>query len=301
LTPLQVTSEGTLRRFLLLVPEVLLTCSFAGLVPASCFAQEEVNSARLEAVALAPEANAAASASWPAAASNPASLPAAPVPFEGGSPRIGLGLKLGTLGIGGEVGVRLLHSANVRFGFSGLTFGYNFTHDGIGYGAKLRMEGAQATFDYFLFRGFHVSPGALLYNGTKISGSASVVSGTTFTLNGITYESSAATPVTGSVDVTFRKVAPVLLFGFGNLVPRGGRHWSISSDFGVAFSGSPNAALNLTGLVCAPGSTSGPTCLDVASNSTVQANVIVEQSNVNSHLSFFKIYPVISVGFGYSF
>jgi hypothetical protein len=212
-----------------------------------------------------------------------------------------VGVKVGTLGVGGEVAVRVLHRANIRFGFSGLGLGYNFNHDGIDYGARVRMEGAQATFDYFLIGGFRISPGALLYNGTKITGTASVPSGSTFTLNDVTYESSTATPVAGSLGVTFRKVAPVLLFGLGNLIPRGRRRWSISSDFGVAFSGSPNAALNLTGRVCAPPNTSGPTCLDVATNSTVEANVAAEQSKLNSKLSFFKIYPVISIGFGYSF
>ena len=124
---------------------------------------------------------------------------------------------MGTLGVGGEVAVRVLQRANVRFGFSGLGLGYNFNHDGIDYGARVRMEGAQATFDYFLIGGFRISPGALLYNGTKITGTASVPSGSTFTLNSVTYESSTATPVAGSVGVTFRKVAPVLLFGLGNL------------------------------------------------------------------------------------
>jgi hypothetical protein len=282
-----------LRKFLVLTT-VLLTYAIS-LLPTPCFAQKEIISARLAAISLAPDANPAASPRLPAA---PAAEPA---PIGESSAHIGVGVKVGTLGAGGEVAVRVLRSANVRFGFSGLGLGYNFTHDGISYGAKLHMEGAQATFDYFLFHGFRISPGALLYNGTKITGTVAVPAGSTFTLNNVTYASSAATPLTGAVGVTFRKAAPVLLFGLGNLIPRGRRHWSISSDFGVAFSGSPRAALNLAGLVCAPPYTSGPTCLDVASNATVQANVTAEQSKLNSHLSFFKIYPVLSIGFGYSF
>jgi hypothetical protein len=282
-----------LRKFLVLTPAVLLTCALS-LLPTRCFAQGEVTLARLDAIMLAPDANAAALPSLPAAP------PPEPAPGES-SARIGIGVKVGTLGVGGEVAVRVLHRANVRFGFSGLGLGYNFNRDQINYGARVRMEGAQATFDYFLIGGFRISPGALLYNGTQITGTASVVSGNTFTLNGFPYESSAANPVTGSLAVTFRKVAPVLLFGLGNLIPRGRRHWSISSDFGVAFSGSPNAALNLTGLACPVGITSGPTCLDVASNPIIHSNVIAEQSSVNDKVKFFKIYPVISIGFGYSF
>ena len=284
-----------MRKLLFLASGALLACSLADLVPASCFAQEELGPARLTAAAFAPDANAAASPGLPAAPT------AAPASTGESSRRIGVGVKFGSLGVGGEVAVRVLHRANVRFGFSGLSLGYNFNRDQINYGARVRMEGAQATFDYFLIGGFRVSPGALLYNGTQITGTASVLSGNTFTLNSVSYESSATSPVTGSVAVTFRKAAPVLLFGLGNLIPRGRRRWSISSDFGVAFSGSPNAKLNLTGLACPPGITSGPTCLDVAANPTVHANVIAEQSSVNDKVKFFKIYPVASIGFGYSF
>ena len=37
------------------------------------------------------------------------------------------------------------------------------------------------------------------------------------------------------------------------------------------------------------------------SNSTVQSNVVAEQGKVNKSVSAFKVYPIISVGFGYKF
>jgi len=289
-----------LRKALAFIPALLLWCALVSLVPASCFAQDQANSAPLETRALTSEPNAFGLAAFPAVP--PSSAPASPAPTgPERTRRIGVGVTIGSLGIGGEAAVRVLKRANVRFGFSGIGFGYNFNRDQITYGARLRLEGAQATFDFFPFGGFHISPGALLYNGTQITGTASVASGTTFTLNSVSYESSAASPVTGSVGVTFRKVAPVILFGFGNLIPRGSRHWSITSDFGIAYSGSPKAALNLTGLVCAPGTVSGPTCQNIGTTGSIQSNVTAEQSNLNSKLSFFKIYPVASVAFGYSF
>ena len=208
---------------------------------------------------------------------------------------------VGTLGVGGQVAVRLLRPLNIRAGFSGLGIGYNFNNDGIDYGARVRLEGAPVTVDYFFFHGIHVSGGGLLYNGTRITGTAAASSGTTFTLNDVTYESSTSAPVAGTVGVNFRKAAPMVGFGFGNLVPRGHRHWSITSDFGVAFTGQPNATLNLAGLACPPGVTSGSSCLNVATNASVQANVVAEQASVNSKLKFFKIYPIFSLGFGYAF
>ena len=287
-----------MRKSLALAPAVLLTCALAGFSPA--FAQDEVSHDSLNGAVLSAKAEPAASPALPTATSVPAGPTAAPAPGSGSSPRVGIGVMIGTLGVGGQVAVRVLRPLNVRFGFSGIGTGYNFSRDGIDYGARLRLEGAQATVDYFFFHGIHVSGGALVYNGIQVTGSASVPSGSTFSLNSVTYESSAAAPVTGTAAIKFRRVAPVLLFGFGNLVPRGSRHWSITADFGAAFSGSPAATLNLGGQVCAPGHTSGATCQNVATPS-VQANVIAEQSSLDSKVHFLKIYPLFTLGFGYSF
>ena len=87
-------------------------------------------------------------------------------------------------------------------------------------------------------------------------------------------------------------------FGWGNLVPRNHSHFSAPVELGVAFQGSPKATLNLAGNVC---DSPGVNCRSVASDPTVQSNIVAEQTKVNNSLSFFKAYPIISVGFGYSF
>jgi hypothetical protein len=284
------------RKFLVLAPVLLSTLVLAGLAPA-CSAQDNANVFRLSASSVVPGETAVLSA--------PADLPAAPVPAPQkdprSSPRVGIGVFVGTLGVGGQVAVRVLGPLNVRAGFSGFGLGYNFDNNGISYGARVRLEGAPATADFFFFHGLHVSGGALLYNGTRVTATAAVSSGQTFTLNNVTYESSTASPIAGSLGVTFRKAAPLVGFGFGNLVPRKGHHWSITSDFDVAFSGSPNAALSLSGSACPPGITSGAKCLNAATDLTIQSNIVGEQASLNSKMKFFKIYPVFTLGFGYSF
>ena len=62
---------------------------------------------------------------------------------------MGIGVTVGTLGVGGQVAVRVLRPLNIRAGFSGIGFGYNFNNDGINYGAHLRLEGAPVTADFF--------------------------------------------------------------------------------------------------------------------------------------------------------
>jgi hypothetical protein len=66
---------------------------------------------------------------------------------------------------------------------------------------------------------------------------------------------------------------------------------------GVAFQGSPKATLGLTGNVC----TTGGGCVNAATDPSVQANAVAEQTKINNSMSFFKAYPIISVGFGYKF
>jgi len=69
-------------------------------------------------------------------------------------------------------------------------------------------------------------------------------------------------------------------------------------EFGIAFHGSPKTTLAVGGGVCdAPGGD----CRNAALDPIVQSNVIDQQNKINNDLSFFKVYPIISVGFGYKF
>ena len=157
---------------------------------------------------------------------------------------IGVGVKVSTLGIGGEVAVGLSQRSNVRFGFNAFGYGHTFDKDGATYKGTLDLRSAQATYDIFPVRWFHISPGVLLYNGNKVNAKVSVPGGQTFTLSNTTYLSDAADPVSGTGKLTVYKAAPMVLFGFGNLVPRDG-HFSATFEIGAAYQGPPRVALNL--------------------------------------------------------
>src|ERR1700730_7234451 len=167
-------------------------------------------------------------------ASAPAAATAAPAKesSEGRIP-IGVGVKVSTLGIGGEVAIAVSHRSNVRFGFNAFSYGHSFDKDGVTYKGNLDLRSAQATYDLFLLKGFHVSPGVLFYNGNKVSANASVPGGQTFTLSNTNYVSDPADPITGTGKLTVYKAAPMLLLGIGNLVPRSG-HFSVSFEIGAA-------------------------------------------------------------------
>jgi hypothetical protein len=235
----------------------------------------------------------------PDSAATPASeAPAAPAKgsSEGRIP-IGVGVKVSTLGIGGEVAVAVSHRSNVRFAFNAFSYGHTFDKDGVTYKGTLALRSAQATYDLFFLKEFHISPGVLVYNGNNVTADASVPGGQSFTLSNTNYLSDAADPVTGAGKLAVYKAAPMVLLGFGNLVPRS-RHFSTSFEIGAAYQGPPRVTLNLSGSVCDP---TGINCRSISSDPTIQANVVSEEAKLNKSASPYKFYPVLSFGVGFKF
>jgi len=222
-------------------------------------------------------------------------------------PRIGVGAKISTLGIGIEAATAVTDHSNVRGGVNFFGYDRGFTRDGIDYAANLRLRSVDAHYDWFLGYGFHLSPGILLYYGNRAEGKATVPGGRYFTLGSRSYFSDPLNPVTGTAEIDFskNKVAPMATFGFGNLLRRTGRRLSITFEGGVVFGSDPKAMLNLTGSAC--GSPTGP-CLNVASNPQIQADIRSEENKVNNGTppwdmvrNVLKFYPMVSVGMGYRF
>jgi hypothetical protein len=233
-----------------------------------------------------------------AAAPVPAAEPAVPakVSSEGRIP-VGIGVKVSTFGIGGEVAVGISHRSNVRVGFNAFSYGHTFDKDGVTYKGDLKLRSAQATYDIFLLKGLHISPGVLFYNGNQVSANASVPGGQSFTLSNTNYVSDPADPIVGTGKLTVYKAAPMLLFGIGNLVPRS-RHFSTSFEIGAAYQGPPRVTLNLSGSAC---DSTGLFCRSISSDPTIQSNIAAEQTKLNKSASPYKFYPVLSFGIGYKF
>ena len=213
--------------------------------------------------------------------------------------RLGVAIKVSTLGAGLEAATPLTSRSNLSAGFNMFSYDRGFSEDGVAYAGQLRFRSIEAHYDWFPFRGgFHLSPGVLVYNGNQISASASVPGGNTFTLSNTTYSSDPTNPITGSGKVDFIKAGPMFTVGWGNLLPSNYRHFSVPVEVGVIYTGSPRTALNLAGGAC---DASGLNCLAVNSNPTFQANVQAEQDKLDKDMSAFKFYPVLSVGFAFNF
>lgn len=63
--------------------------------------------------------------------------------------------------------------------------------------------------------------------------------GQAFSLGGLTFYSDPTTPVSGKGKMDFNRAAAMVTFGWGNLVPRSHKHFSIPFELGVAFRSLP--------------------------------------------------------------
>ena len=221
--------------------------------------------------------------------------------WNGDSGTVGVGVKASLLGAGIETAMRVTHRSNIRAGFNMITYDRTFDKDGIAYAGQLQFKTVEAHYDFFPFAGsFHISPGVLTYIGDPITATASAPANQSFSLGGVTYYSDPTNPAHGTGKINFNQAAPTITVGWGNLVSRKeGKHFTVPFEIGAAFQGSPKATLNLAGNVCT--TAPGVNCVNAATDPTVQSNVIAEQNKVNNSMSFFKVYPIISLGVGTSF
>jgi hypothetical protein len=214
--------------------------------------------------------------------------------------KVGAAVKLSTYGGGGEIAVSVTHRTNVRAGFNVITYSRGFDKDGIHYSGQLDLKTFEAHYDIFPWaKSFHISGGVLVYVTDPITATAVVPGNQSYTFGGVTYYSDSTTPTNSSGKIVFNRAAPTVTFGFGNIVPRNkSKHFSVPVEFGVAFQGSPKTTLAVTGNVC---DSPGVNCRNAATDPIVQSNVISEQNKINNDISFFKVYPILSIGVGYKF
>jgi hypothetical protein len=206
-----------------------------------------------------------------------------------------VGFKASTLGAGFEIATPLAGRINLRSGFNFFAFNDPFSIDGVNYTARLHLQSSQTTLDWFV-GGFHISPG-ILYVKNSMSAPAFVGPGQTFVLGTQTFLNSVDDPVTGTSSVIFpRTFAPLLLLGYGNLLPRSGEHLSLPVEVGVAYTGDAQINVSLNGTACV---TNG--CVNFSQNADAQKFLKQEIQILNEDLKHYPVFPIVSVGLAYRF
>ena len=88
------------------------------------------------------------------------------------------------------------------------------------------------------------------------------------------------------------------------MISRKGGHWSMPFELGAVFTGVPRLDLNVAGNACtsqADAATNGPSCVNMATNSTAQANLASQIAKYQNDLNPVKVYPILSFGVAYNF
>jgi hypothetical protein len=218
------------------------------------------------------------------------------------SRHIGIAALVGIGGIGGDVAVAVAPHFNIRVG--GQFFGYSnsFQEEGALINARLHTGGGKASVDWFPFRnGFHVSPIVVFLNQTDVRATVLVPSGQTVSLGTGNYVSSKADPLHGSASIGVRKTAPGLVIGYGNIVPRSGKHFSFPVEAGFYYVGQPTLKVVFTGSACEPSLAQPLGCQSVDQDASFQKDLAAFVRRNNNNLSYASFLPVLSFGVGYSF
>jgi hypothetical protein len=196
---------------------------------------------------------------------------------------IGVAVKGGTLGYGGEVTVGITSAINARAGYNTFSYDGNTNESDVDYNYGLKLQTIPILLDWHPSEngGFRLSSGIII-NNNKVTATGS--SQGVYTIGDVNYNSAQIGTLTGTVD--FKKTAPYFGIGWGNAVGKD-NGISITFDLGVMFQGTPNVSL----------AASGP----IANDPTFQNELSKEIADIQDSTDKIKYYPVLSLGLAYKF
>ena len=211
---------------------------------------------------------------------------------------VGVQIKAGLAGIGIDLASPLAQHFNLRGNGSFAVYNAGYYIDGITLEGKVNLSSANVSLDWYPFHGgFRISPGVTVYNNTSLTGTLSVLGGQSFDLGDGTYTSSPSDPVHGTGSITFgRRTVPSFTVGWGNMIPRSGRRFSVPFEIGFQYIGPPKINLNLAGTACG-----GTGCTNIATDPTSQADLQQELTDIDNEIAPLRFYPIISIGFAWAF
>lgn len=209
---------------------------------------------------------------------------------------ISAGIKAGTLGIGGELGLTLTDSLVLRGGANYLNFSFDSSVSNVDYEMEPEFKNLSLILDWHPFEnGFRLSGGVFL-NDSKIKLNGSPEQDLLLPYASYASYISQAEELVGDVKVhgkaEMNNVAPYVGIGWNSNAPNE-EGWGISCELGVLFMGSPSVSdLSLSG---------SSTVEQLNNNAVVQQTLDDERKALEDDLEDFQYYPVGSVMVHYTF
>jgi hypothetical protein len=190
-----------------------------------------------------------------------------------------------TLGGGLELAMPMTERYTARLGFNTFKLSASENSGGLNYTGDLKLSSVTTLVDWRPWNGVTHLTAGVIFNNNKLEMNAAATGGTNYDINGVIYTASTGDSINTAVE--FNKVSPYFGIGWSGQPRKQG--FSFSSDIGILFQGSPKATVTASGAWTGAG---GKTVADLVTDA---------QSQLNSDLSNFKMYPVLSVGIGYAF
>ncbi len=198
-----------------------------------------------------------------------------------GSPRIGAGVSIGSLGAGATIAFGINRSLEARIGFNQFSMDFDIDAQDLNYIGDVSLSTTTAILDFYPSQrsGFRLSLGAFL-NNNEINGTASP--GDPVTLGSQVFQPEDIG--SASASVAFPDTAPYVGLGWGR---RTGEKNSLrfSVDAGVFMQGQPTTTLSIE----------NPNGI-ISDEDIEQARTELQET-----LDDFELYPVLTLGVGYSF
>jgi hypothetical protein len=191
--------------------------------------------------------------------------------------------EVSTLGYGASVGFGFTPLFGIRLAGHTGSYSRNLHKESIEYNGKLKLNNGGAILDvYPLGSGFRLS-GGVFANSDKIDLASKP--GGTVTVNGVPYPTAAIGNITG--DVKFSKTSPYAGIGFGT--KPSGSGFGVTFDLGVLYQGSPKLRVQAN--------PTNPALVPPSFN----ANLEAERAKTENDIKNYKYYPVVGIGFSFSF
>lgn len=203
----------------------------------------------------------------------------------GSASAAGVGVRAGTTGIGVDIGWSLVPTLSARVGYSGLSFSSSVNTDDVDYDGDIKLSNLSALLDWSPLGPFRITAGLVgADNKVDITGTPA---GSTYTINGTTYQASDVGNLRGKVKIG-KGVTPYLGFGYGNVAGAGVNFYF---DVGLMFPGTPRATLTANcGVALSP-----------AQCAQLEDDVESERVRVQDEMDKYRLYPVINIGFTIGF
>lgn len=201
------------------------------------------------------------------------------------SSKFALGPKIGTQGVGIEARTPIVEGLYVRPGANYFKMKRNFGSGALEYKSKLTLFTVPLMLDYHPISGsgFRVSAG-IAYNSNKVTATATPTA--TLKILGTTYRKVDLGTINAKLKLG-SKIGGLVTVGYDNSLMNQSP-WSFNAEAGIMYCGKPKLELSVTGLA-----------------GQQQADVDRIRQDADKKLKkakrYLRIFPVVSLGFKYSF